>query len=105
MLHTKETTTCQVIDEPGNYHFEKRCEDCDALYLSRLNLGTVVDRYRVGRVTQDQFGAYCYVWALLSPSGSRPEWRETPMDADVRRFARKLLYNREMVIPEELSER
>ncbi|MER6183095.1 hypothetical protein [Streptomyces sp. NPDC001652] len=99
MLNTSELITCPTFDEPGNFHFELRCEDCDAQRLSRLNLGQVDDRYRQGRVTQNGFEAYMYVWALLSPAGSRAEWRETPEDPTVRRIARKLLTLRGTPIP------
>lgn len=90
MLHTDDDITCPVLAEPGNYHFELRCEDCDAATLARLSLGQVEDRYRVGRVTQDEFEAYMHVWAALSPAGSAPEWRATPEDPTVLRIARKL---------------
>jgi hypothetical protein len=103
VLHTDETFTCPVLDEPGNYHFEGRCEDCDIAALSRLNLGQVDDRYQVGRVTQSQFEAYMHVWATLSPAGSHAGWRETPKNSDVRRIARKLLRARDVAVPAELA--
>lgn len=104
MLHTDETKTCPIVDEPGDYHFEMRCEDCDVAQLVRLNLGQVEDRYHVGRITQDEFEAYMYVWATLSPSGSRPEWRTAPERPDVRRITRKLLRAKGRVLPAELAE-
>ncbi|OQQ13041.1 hypothetical protein B0675_40195 [Streptomyces sp. M41(2017)] len=104
MLNTGEQITCPAFDEPGNYHFERLCEDCDVKTLSRLNLGQVEDRYQVGRIWQNQFEAYMYVWALLSPAGSRPQWRETPTSPDVRRIARKLLTLRGFDVPAALIE-
>ena len=104
MLNTAELTACPVLTEPGNYHFEGCCEDCDVATLARLNLGQVDDRYRVGRVTQDEFEAYMHVWAVLSPTRSQGAWRETPSDPAVRRIARKLLRARGVAVPAELGE-
>ncbi|AZM51836.1 hypothetical protein DMA15_03900 [Streptomyces sp. WAC 01529] len=104
MLHTDEKPTCPILDAPDNYHFEGRCEDCDVKTLSRLSLGQVEDRYYAGRTGQDQFEAYVYVWATLSPSGSGGGWRETPTDLNVRRIARKLLRARDFEIPAALEE-
>ncbi|MGW2048649.1 hypothetical protein ACWCPF_26210 [Streptomyces sp. NPDC001858] len=102
MLNTGEQITCPTLEQRDNFHFELRCEDCDVQRLSRLNLGQVDDRYREGRVTQNGFEAYMFVWALLSPAGSRAEWREPPTDPTVRRIARKLLAIRRFAIPLEL---
>jgi hypothetical protein len=102
VLNTEEQIICPTFEQPGNFHFELRCEDCDAQRLSRLNLGQVDDRYREGRVTQNGFEAYMFVWAHLSPSGSRAEWREMPTEPTVRRIARKLLTIREFAIPAQL---
>lgn len=104
LLHASDETTCPIVDTPGNYHFEMRCEDCDVKHLSRSTLGNVEDRYRTGRITQDEYEAYCYVWALLSPSGSRPEWRRTPEIPAVRRIARKLLRAHGVEIPSKLAD-
>lgn len=90
MLHTADTMTCPIVDEPGNYHLEMRCEDCDAARLARLPLGKVEDLYHEGRITQDEYEAYMHVWAVLSPSGSMPGWREAPKLEAVARIARKL---------------
>lgn len=103
LLHSEEEITCPIIAGADNYHFEGHCEDCDAKYLSRCSLGEIEDRYHVGRISQDQFEAYSYLWALLSPTGSRPEWRATPEDQTVRRIARKLLRVRGFDIPAELT--
>lgn len=104
MLHTEELPTCPVLDEPGNYHFEMRCEDCDTKYLSRMSLGQVEDRFEQGRVTRNELDAYRWTWALLSPAGSNPHWASQPYvtDPDVRRIARKLLRIREFAIPVQL---
>lgn len=102
-LNTTESITCPLIYEVGNFHFEGRCEDCDVLYASRMNLGTVEDRYRDGRIGQDLFEAYHYVWALKSPTGSHPEWSATPTIPAVRRIARKLLIIRDFDVPPELE--
>ena len=104
MLHNAEETTCPILDAPDNYHFEGRCEDCDAKYQSRMTLGKIEDLYHTGRVTQDQYEAYRYVWALLSPTGSSPEWADTPEDPTVRRIARKLLRSRAFEVPINLIE-
>ncbi|MFF2184623.1 hypothetical protein [Streptomyces sp. NPDC058155] len=104
MLNTNEEITCEVLYEPGNYHFERRCEDCDAKYMSRMTLGQIEDRYLTGRISQDQFEAYMYIWATFSPNGSHPEWKATPSDAPVRRIARKLIKVRGFEIPAALIE-
>lgn len=90
VLHTADNATCPLVDEPGNYHFEGHCEDCDVATLARLTLGQVEDRYHVGRISQDQYEAYMHVWALLSPHRGRPEWRDNPTDPAAQRIARKL---------------
>lgn len=102
MLHTDEQTTCPIVEAPGDHHFELRCEDCDVARLARATLGQVDDRYRVGRVTQDQYEAYCHVWALLSPHGGQPAWRRTPEIPAVQRIVRKLLRARGLIVPAEL---
>ncbi|MET7867945.1 hypothetical protein [Micromonospora taraxaci] len=103
MLHTDEWATCTVLTEPGNYHLEGRCEDCGVATLARLNLGEVEDRYHVGRVTQEQYEAYCHLWATLSPTGSRPEWRDVPQDPTVLRIARKLCRAKGLTAPAHLT--
>ncbi|MFF2100893.1 hypothetical protein [Streptomyces sp. NPDC058202] len=105
MLNTGEQITCPTFDEPGNFHLELRCEDCDIQRLAGLNLGQVDDRYREGRITQNCFEAYMFAWAVLSPAGSRAEWRETPTSPDVRRIARKLLGLRGFDVPADLIEK
>lgn len=101
-LHADEHTTCPIVDAPDNYHFELCCEDCAVKELARLNLDRVEGRYYAGRITQDAFEAYMFVWALLSPSGSKREWRATPKDRNVRRIARKLLRIRDVEAPADL---
>lgn len=100
MRHASDEITCPILDERDNYHFEMRCEDCDVQRLSRMNLGDVEDRYRTGRITQDEYEAYCYVWALLSPTGN-PDRVPAPEIPAVRRIARKLLRARGFDIPTE----
>lgn len=106
MLHTEETVSCPIVDAPDNYHFEGRCEDCDIKVMSRLNLGQIEDRHSQGRLSRSQLDAYRWTWALLSPTGSNPHWRNQPYvtDPDVRRIARKLLRIREFEIPEILAQ-
>jgi len=106
VLNTEETITCRTLNEPGNYHFEGRCEDCDVNHLSRMALGGVEDLFGQGRVTRNELDAYRWVWALLSPSGSNPHWAHQPYvtDPDVRRIARKLLTIRGLAVPVELSD-
>jgi hypothetical protein len=91
MMNNYEFATCPTLDDPANYHFENRCEDCDIQRMAKMRLDTVDSLYRQSRVTQAQFEAYMYVWARLSPHGGRPEWMTVPTDPDVRRIARKLL--------------
>jgi hypothetical protein len=94
--HRDELDRCSIVDAPDNYHFELKCEDCDVKRMSRLSLDKVDDLYRQGRVTQDDFEAYSYAFALLSPYQGTPE---TPTDPHVRRIARKLLAVRSFDIP------
>lgn len=103
MRHTAEETTCLVLNEPDNYHFEGRCEDCDVKYLSRMSLGVVEDRYNVGRVTQDEYEAYTLAWALLSPTGNPAAVTVSEIPA-VRRIARKLLRAKGLDVPAALVE-
>lgn len=103
MLNTNEDITCTVLTQPGNYHFEGLCEDCDTHNLASLSLSQVESRYHAGRVNQNQFEAYMYVWALLSPAGSCAGWRETPSIPVVRRIARKLFHARSVPVPADLA--
>lgn len=103
MLHTNEESTCPVLDEPDNYHFEARCEDCDVKYLSGMSLGQVEDRYNVGRVTQDEYEAYTLAWALLSPTGNPAAVTVSDIPA-VRRIARKLIRAKGLDVPAALIE-
>ena len=97
--HRDEANPCTTRNEPGNYHFELKCEDCDVWRMSRSSLDQVDDLYRQGRVTQDDFEAFSYVFTLLSPYQGTPP---VPTDADVRRIARKLLVVRSFDVPAEL---
>jgi hypothetical protein len=72
----------------GNRHLELRCEDCDVLRMSRLTLGSLEDQYHTGRVTQDDYEAYTYVFSTLSGLHANPT---VPSFPAVRRIARKLL--------------
>src|SRR5690606_41964882 len=45
---------CSVRESSTNFHFEGKCESCDAHRMSRLTLGGVEDRYYSGRLTQDR---------------------------------------------------
>lgn len=102
LLHSEEETTCRGF-ETSEVHLERLCEDCDVVRMSRCSLGEIEDRYHVGRISQDQYEAYSYAWALLSPTGSRPEWRTTPEDPTVRRIARKLIRVKGFEVPAELA--
>jgi hypothetical protein len=100
-LHREDTVTCTS----GATHRELYCEDCDARRMSRATLAAVEGLYRQGRLTQEDFEAYAYVWALLSPHGGQAGWRSTPEDAVVRRIARKLFRLRGLEVPAELEDR
>ncbi|MER5501321.1 hypothetical protein ABT096_29530 [Streptomyces sp. NPDC002561] len=76
-------TPCPVQAQPGNYHFEGRCADCDALYLSKMSRDDVEYRYQTGRVSQDQFEAYMHVWATSAIRHSAREWEVVPTDPEV----------------------
>ena len=102
LLHSEEEVTCPIIDAPDNYHFEGRCEDCDVKYMSRCSLGEIEDRYHVGRISQDQYEAYCLAWALLSPTGN-PDRVLIPEIPAVRRIARKLIRAKGFEVPAELA--
>lgn len=106
MLHTSEQATCPIVDAPDNYHFERLCEDCDVKVMAGLNLGQVEDRFGQARISRNQLDAYRWVWALLSPAGSNPHWKNQPYvtDPDVRRISRKLLRFRGHPVPDVLSE-
>lgn len=104
MLHTAEETSCPVLSDPSNYHFEGKCEDCDALYQSRMPLGQIEDLYRSGRVTQEQYEAYTLVWALLSPTRDPSLPDPVAEDPIVRRVARKLCRAKGFEIPAALVE-
>lgn len=94
--HRDESNPCTTRNESGNFHFELKCEDCDVQRMSRASLNKVDDLYRQGRVTQDDFEAFGYVFALLSPYQANPA---EPTDTHVRRIARKLLVARSFDVP------
>jgi hypothetical protein len=94
--HRDESDPCTTRNEPGNYHFELKCEDCDVWRMSSASLDKVDDLYRQGRVTQDDFEAFDYVFTLLSPYQGTPV---EPTDPHVRRIARKLLVARAFDVP------
>lgn len=85
-LNDREGITCTAL--PGSRHFELRCEDCDAERMSRASLGQVEGWYHVGRITQDDYEAFCFVFDTLSGLRANPVRPEFPA---VRRIARKLL--------------
>lgn len=97
--HRDESDPCTILDTQSNGHFELRCEDCDVWRMSRASMDQVEDWYRVGRVTQDDFEAFSYVFALMSPYRGAPV---APTDTAVRRIARKLLAARSFDVPPEL---
>lgn len=106
MLNTQENVSCPIVDAADNYHFEGRCEDCDVKVMGRLSLGEIEDRHSQGRLSQDQLDAYRWVWALLSPAGSNPHWKNQPYvrDPAVRRIARKLCRVRGFDVPDQLTD-
>lgn len=88
-----ETSVCPVRgNPPGNYHFEGRCEDCDAWRLARLTLAEVEDRYHAGRVSQDQFEAYMHCWTTgaFRYSNLGAGWTDPPTDPTVRRIVARI---------------
>lgn len=95
-----DKVTCELIGVPINYHFRLCCEDCDAHLIAKFNLGKAEQAYYDGRMTQDQFEAYMYCWAVLSPHGGRPEWSKTPENPDVLRIARKIAFFIGVELPE-----
>jgi hypothetical protein len=106
MKHADEEVTCPIITEPqpGNFHFEMRCEDCDIRFrLATATLGEVEDLYRQGRITQDEFEGYCLAWDLLSPSRDAARVVISAFPA-VRRIARKLMRVKGIGVPAVLVE-
>jgi hypothetical protein len=99
--HRDESDPCPIVADLDNYHFELRCEDCDVSRMSRLSLVQVEDLHYQGRLTQDDFEAYGYVHALLSPYSGAPT---VPTIPAVRRIARKLLAARSFDVPSELAD-
>lgn len=99
-LHQDEKFTCPIMDADDNFHFELRCEDCDIRRLAKMSLGDVVDRWAVGRVTLNQYDAYRWMWAFLSPYDTYAHWcsQTYVVDPDVQRIARKLLRARKIEI-------
>lgn len=102
MLYTAELPTCPVLEDPNDYHFELRCEDCDVQRLAGTNLGQVEGWYRAGRVTEEAHKAYALVWALLSPTGD-PSRVSIPGDPTVLRIARKLVRAKGLQMPAVLA--
>lgn len=105
MLYETEDIVCPILNERGNYHFENLCEDCDVKELARMSLGDVEGRREQSRITLNEFDAYRWVWALFSPSGSNPHWKNQPyvLDPDVRRIARKLCRAKGLLVPAALN--
>lgn len=100
--HTAEAITCPAFGELDNRHLAGYCEDCDMKTLSLLSRGQAEEHYQAGRVGQDQFEAYMFVWAAFSPSRSGGAWGVLPTDTTVRRIARKLIRTRALGMPAEL---
>ena len=87
---------CSVRESSTNFHFEGKCESCDAHRMSRLTLGGVEDRYYSGRLTQTQYEAYTWAFDYLSPYRNNPA---RPFNPAVRRIARALFRFRERDVP------
>lgn len=97
--HRDENDPCTARDR-GDVHLTLRCEDCDVFRMSRMTLGEVESSYQEGRVGQEDFESYEYVWTLLSPHRGTPAAPDCP---DVRRFARKLLRIHSFDVPAALA--
>jgi hypothetical protein len=100
--HQLVADRCPIVDAADNYHFELKCEDCDVKRMSTMSLDRVDELYREGRVTQDDFEAYLFVWTALSPY--RPDVPVAPLDPHVRRIARKLLIIRGFDVPASIND-
>jgi len=94
--HRDENDPCTS----GSVHLTLLCEDCDTRRLSRMTPDRAASLAYQGRITQDDFEAYDYVWTLLSPYRGTPAAPDHP---DVRRIARKLLRIRSFDLPVELA--
>lgn len=73
------------------WHFLNHgCTECDAHVLAAAGLGTVEDWYHTGRVGQDWFEAYMWLWTQGHPASrpARSDW--TPVDDEVRRLAKEI---------------
>lgn len=88
MLNTADKITCTVLfDTSLDYHFEGRCEDCDASRMCGMTLGQVEERYWTGRLSQDQYEAW-----LVADAWLRYQTRPSLNDAHgTGRIARKMI--------------
>lgn len=74
---------------PENVHFFGRCAECDAWVLALKNLDAVEDYYHTGRIGQDQFEAYMYLWVTGSVRyGHYGSWVQEPTAPDVLEHVR-----------------
>jgi hypothetical protein len=68
-------------------HFLGRCHDCDVQYMAFMTLDQADNWYRQGVLDQDEYEAYCHVWATsvyrYSSTGS---WRKSPVIPEVVRL-------------------
>lgn len=79
---------------PGHYrpgadtnHFLGRCDECDAHYLLGKTLGAVENWYHRGMISQDQYEAYCHVWATSAYRlGDYRSWQQEPTIPEVIRI-------------------
>jgi hypothetical protein len=71
---------------PGHYkqgadtnHFLGRCEECDAHYLIAMTQEQAERWYRQGVISQDEWEAFMYLWAVSSGRSSAwDSWKEPP---------------------------
>lgn len=108
MLHTEEDETCptrgQVSGGFGNFHWAGLCEDCDVRVHTTGSLEKVEEMHREGRIGQDVYEAYTYVWSTATPRFSTLRDVRVPTDSAARRIARKMYRRVDLPIPEALME-
>lgn len=78
-------------DAGDEWHFLNHgCTECDAYALAAADLGTVEDWYHAGRIGQDWFEAYMWLWVQGHPASrhARSDWM--PVDDEVRRLAKEI---------------
>jgi hypothetical protein len=77
----------RIIGEPGHWregadtnHFFGRCDECDLHIISRMTMGEVEGWYHVGKIGQDMYEAFMYVWATTAVRSDRYDaWKVPPL--------------------------